>query len=524
MSQLILIADDDPTQRRLLQGLIENFGYRTRLASSGEEVLRIVQGPEQGDIDLLLLDLAMPGQDGLAVLKALKPDGPRLPIIVLTAQGGIDTVVNAMKAGADDFIVKPASPERLQVSILNALKLTALTGELTRLNKKISGTLTFKDLIAKSPAMQQVIRLGQRAAKSQIPILIEGESGVGKELIARAIQGESERSGRPFVTVNCGAIPEQLVESILFGHERGAFTGAKDKHNGKFQEADGGTLFLDEIGELPLDMQVKLLRALQEGEVDPVGARRPVRVDIRLISATNRNLTQLAEEGRFREDLFYRLNVFPIHVPPLRERREDIPHLLAHFVTRFAAEEGKKLSGIEPHTLNILSNFAWPGNVRQLENAVFRAVVLCDKPQLTLEDFPQVGGATHAIRMGAVDMGSNVFEGSQDDDSPPPILPSVADLPAFAATLPQAIFPHVMPMPGAHGYGEAHGDHNVGIAAVDDTGNLRTLQDVESEMIRLALEHYRGHMSEVARRLGIGRSTLYRKVRELGLEKHAAEG
>ena len=529
MSQTILIADDDPTQRRLLQGLIENFGYRTKVVGSGDEVLRMMRAGEHDEVDLLLLDLAMPGQDGLAVLKTLKPESPRMPVIVLTAQGGIDTVVNAMKAGADDFIVKPASPERLQVSIANALKLTALTGELARVNKKISGTLTFKDLIAKSPAMQQVIRLGQRAAKSQIPILIEGESGVGKELIARAIQGESERAGRPFVTVNCGAIPEQLVESILFGHERGAFTGAKDKHNGKFQEADGGTLFLDEIGELPLDMQVKLLRALQEGEVDPVGARRPVRVDIRLISATNRNLTQLAEEGHFREDLYYRLNVFPIHVPPLRERREDIPHLLAHFVTRFAAEEGKNIAGIEPYTLQVLANHNWPGNVRQLENAVFRAVVLCDRPHLTLQDFPQVasiGGNDMPAMPAPVEMTTSDApdEATGDDYSAPPILPSVADLPAFAATLPQAAFPHVLPIASAPMGGETHNEQGVGIAAVDDTGNLRTLQDVESEMIRLALEHYHGHMSEVARRLGIGRSTLYRKVRELGLEKHAAEG
>ena len=524
MSQLILIADDDPTQRRLLQGLVENFGYRTRVAGSGEEVIKIVRSPERDDVDLLLLDLAMPGQDGLAVLKALKPEHPTLPILVLTAQGGIDTVVNAMKAGADDFIVKPASPERLQVSIANALKLTALTGELSRLSKKISGTLTFQDLIAKSPSMQQVIRLGQRAAKSQIPILIEGESGVGKELIARAIQGESERAGRPFVTVNCGAIPEQLVESILFGHEKGAFTGAKDRHNGKFQEADGGTLFLDEIGELPLDMQVKLLRALQEGEVDPVGARRPVRVDIRLISATNRNLTQLAESGRFREDLYYRLNVFPIHVPPLRERREDIPHLLAHFVARFAAEEGKKIAGIDPYTLNILANYNWPGNVRQLENAVFRAVVLCDRPVLTLADFPQISSTgAKDIPVPLAESLTALDEPASDDVMAPPILPSIADMPAFASTLPEATFPHVMPMPSVHGHADTH-DHGVGIAAVDGTGNLRTLQDIESEVIRLALEYYRGHMSEVARRLGIGRSTLYRKVRELGLEKHAAEG
>jgi len=515
MSQVILIADDDPTQRRLLQGVVEGFGYKVHLANSGEEVINLAQGPAIADIDLLLLDLAMPGQDGLSVLKAIKPLHPNLPVVVLTAQGGIDTVVGAMKAGADDFIVKPASPERLQVSISNALKLTALTGEITRLNKRITGTLTFADLITKSPGMMQVIRLGQRAAKSSIPILIEGESGVGKELIARAIQGESERAGKPFVTVNCGAIPEQLVESILFGHERGAFTGAKDKHNGKFLEADGGTLFLDEIGELPLDTQVKLLRALQEGEIDPVGGRRPVRVDVRIISATNRNLTQLAEEGRFREDLYYRLNVFPIHVPPLRERREDVPELIGHFVARFAAEEGKNVTGIEPHTLEMLVAHPWPGNVRQLENTIFRAVVLCDRPFLTIEDFPQIAGLGAAHPAPASSATPSIVPLPHHEPVPALIEPVVLREAVMSSPSIPAAPPH---------HHQAAAQNHGEIAATDGHGHLRPLHEIESEVIRLALEHYRGHMSEVARRLGIGRSTLYRKVRELGLEKHAAEG
>ena len=240
--------------------------------------------------------------------------------------------------------------------------------------------------------MERVIRLGQRAAASQIPILIEGESGVGKELIARAIQGAGDRRSKPFVTVNCGAIPDNLVESILFGHEKGAFTGAADKHVGKFREAHGGTLFLDEVGELPAEVQVKLLRALQDGEIDPVGARRPIRVDFRLISATNRSLIDLVKAGLFREDLYYRLNVFPIRVPPLRERREDIPELVRHFTARFAAEEGKTfirgVTAAGPRTCS--TRYDWPGNIRQLENAVFRAVVLADGPMLTPEEFPQI--------------------------------------------------------------------------------------------------------------------------------------
>ena len=308
-----------------------------------------------------------------------------------TAHGGIDTVVNAMRAGAVDFVVKPASAERLQVSIENALKLGALEGEIARMKRSATGTLTFRDIITRSPAMERVIRLGQRAAASQIPILIEGESGVGKELIARAIQGAGDRRSKPFVTVNCGAIPDNLVESILFGHEKGAFTGAADKHVGKFREAHGGTLFLDEVGELPQDVQVKLLRALQDGEIDPVGARRPLRIDFRLISATNRSLIDLVKAGLFREDLYYRLNVFPIRVPPLRERREDIPELVRHFTARFAAEEGKTaLRGVTAPAIQLLTRHNWPGNVRQLENAVFRAVVLADGPMLTPDEFPQI--------------------------------------------------------------------------------------------------------------------------------------
>jgi DNA-binding NtrC family response regulator len=272
MPKLVLIVDDDPAQRRILEETIKRLGYETRTAQGGEQALQILEGPDRGAIALVLLDHVMPGIDGMEVLKRLAPKEGTPPIIMQTAHGSIDAAITAMRAGAADFVVKPTSPERLEVSINSALKIEALQGEIARIKKKAEGTLTFGDLIVRGQAMQRVISLGHRAASSNIPVLIEGESGVGKELIARAIQGESERKARPFITVNCGAIPENLVESILFGHERGSFTGAVDKRIGKFQEADGGTLFLDEIGELPLDAQVKLLRALQEGEIDPVGA------------------------------------------------------------------------------------------------------------------------------------------------------------------------------------------------------------------------------------------------------------
>ena len=259
-----------------------------------------------------------------------------------------------------------------------------------RVKRKAEGTLGVADLVMRADAMQRVVALGRRAAASNISVLIEGERGVGKELIARAIQGESEHRSGPFVVVNCGAIPENLVESILFGHERGSFTGAVDRRIGKVQEADGGTLFLDEIGELPLDAQVKLLRALHDGEIDPVGAKNPIRVNFRLISATNRDMLQLVKAGRFRADLYSRLSAFPIWVPPLRERLEDVPELARHFLARFAAEEGRRVNAISPQALDLLTRYSWPGNVRQLESAMFRAVVLSDRHELTVDEFPHI--------------------------------------------------------------------------------------------------------------------------------------
>jgi len=488
MPQTILIVDDDPVQRRLLEAAISRSGMTVITAPGGGPALDLVGGPRGDQIALMLLDLIMPDIDGLQVLEKLRVTHPDLPVIVLTAKGGIDSAVEAMRAGASDFLVKPASPERIAVSIRNQLKIGTLSGEVTRLKKKTDNRLVFDDVVGKSDEMKQVFRLGERAAQSTIPILIEGESGVGKELIARAIQGSSDRAGKPFVAVNCGAIPENLIESILFGHEKGSFTGASDRHLGKFQEADGGTLFLDEIGELRLDMQVKLLRALQEGEVDPVGAKRPVKVDVRIISATNRDLSELTREGNFREDLFYRLNVFPIFVPPLRERRDDIPALARHFIARFAAEEHKAVAGLTPEAADLLERFNWPGNVRQLENTIFRAVVLCDGSVLDVCDFPQIAAA-----MGV--------------EAKPRRSVSVADAQAMQA----AAFTPALP---ASPYT---------LSVVDAAGHMRKMEEMESEIIRLSISRYDGHMSEVARRLGIGRSTLYRKLKEFGLEQTGHE-
>src|SRR6202051_1583678 len=292
----ILIVDDDPVQFRLLDGVLQKFGYETQVLDNGDAALALLAGADGARIDCVILDLVMPNLDGLGVLARLRQASIKVPVIVQTAHGGIDNVVSAMRAGAIDFVVKPVGAERLHVSLRNALNASALEGELQRMKNSRSGTLGFNDIITKSAVMHAVIRIAEKAAASTIPVLVSGESACGKELITSASHGSGERRAKPFIAVNCGALPENLVESILFGHEKGSFTGATDKHLGKFQEANGGTLFLDEIGELPLDMQVKLLRALQESEIDPVGARRPVKVDIRIVSATNRDLANAVKE------------------------------------------------------------------------------------------------------------------------------------------------------------------------------------------------------------------------------------
>ena len=286
MSETVLIVDDDPVQRRLLEAMVSRFGYGALVAEGGDGALQLLLGADAAPIDGVVLDLVMPDLDGLGVLARMREAGCDIPVIVQTAHGGIDNVVSAMRAGAADFVVKPASAERLQVSLRNALAARRLAGELQRLKRKREGTLTLADVITRADAMRPALKAAEKAAASAIPVLIEGESGTGKELIARAIHGSGARRARPFVAVNCGAMPENLVESILFGHEKGAFTGATEKHTGKFVEADGGTLFLDEVGELPPAAQVKLLRALQEGEIEPVGGRKNVKVDVRIVSAT----------------------------------------------------------------------------------------------------------------------------------------------------------------------------------------------------------------------------------------------
>src|SRR6478735_3913872 len=386
----ILVVEDDPVQRRLLKNAIERHGHVVHQAENGRIGLEMVKRAS-GLYNVIVLDLMMPEMTGLEFLEAVHEFGTQIPVIVQTGQGGIETVVQAMRAGAFDFVVKPVSPERIANSISNALKLDQREVKARSGRRSRSGVVGFDDIVSASPAMLRVIDLAQRASQSNIPVVLEGESGVGKELVARAIQSAGDRANKPFVTVNCGAIPHNLVESILFGHEKGAFTGATEKHIGKFMEADGGTIFLDEIGDLPLEVQVKLLRAVQQGEIETVGARTAHKVNVRLISATNKDLIEEVKNGHFREDLYYRLNVFPITIPALRKRKEDIPHLVRVFTERFSSEQknGNRMT-VNAGALALLTAYDWPGNIRQLENAIFRAVVLAEGPELTEQDFPQI--------------------------------------------------------------------------------------------------------------------------------------
>src|SRR6185312_16386648 len=487
MPKRILVADSEPVQSLILEEAIKQFGYGVDMAKSGDETLAALHNDAAGDICLVFLDLVMPGTDGMAVLEAMRSLARKPPVIVQTTQGRSDIALAAMRAGAVDFVVKPVIPERLEVSVKNALKIEALAGELVRVKASANGELGFVDLIAGSQAMARVVELGIRAANCSLPVLIEGEPGVGKELIAHAIQGESARQPKAFVTVGCAALPESELDALLFGREKG-----------KFVEADQGTLFLDEIGELTLNVQVKLLRALQNGEVEPAGGEPAISANVRLIASTSKNLIGLVNQGRFREDLYYRLNVFPIWVPPLRERLEDLPELVRHFIARFAAEEGKPVDGIDAEAMAMIRRYTWPGNIRQLENAVFRAVVLADTPMLTVNEFPQIAAHVEGYAV-------SVPPAPAPKDSMPRIEGPV--MLGESANSPATI--HVP---------AANGRDAIGIPALSDMGDIRSLEAVEADMIRLAFGRYRGRMTEIARRLGIGRSTLYRKMREIGLE------
>lgn len=479
MTKTILLVDDEPTQLRVMESVVTRQGFNVRTAQDGQEALHILEGAGASGIDLMVLDLSMPKVDGLEVLKTIQPTLPHLPIIVLTGHTSLTKVVECMQAGANDFISKPASAEKIRNAIENALDKGGMVGNLEPVAEVFTSERGFKPLVGTSQSIKDAVKIAKKAAATSIPVLIEGESGVGKEVFANAIHTTGNNKDKPMIAVNCGAIPENLVESILFGHEKGAFTGASDRHIGKFEEADGGTLFLDEIGELPLDIQVKLLRAIQEGQIERVGGRKPISVKIRLISATNRTLAEEVANGNFREDLFYRLNVFPLKLPSLRERSSDIPMLVEHFIKLITSTEGLAFRDISDEAISLLQNYPWPGNIRQLQNAIFRAIVMAEGEKLEAIDFPQIYGTpapTHQTKQTGLL--------KSDDASASPA--------AFSG---------------------------VGNTSLSPTGQVRPLSDIEKEHIEFALDHYEGRMSEVARRLEIGRSTLYRKMEEYGLEK-----
>lgn len=475
---MLMLIDDEPAQRRLVSALAARAGWRTIFAGDGEAAIATLGTQDGMQLDAIILDQWSPDYEPAGLIRDIRERRPALPILVLTAHNNVAVAVAAMRAGATDYLAKPIAPERLLAALNATVAEGAAHGELRPLTEKISAPLSFEDVVGSAPQFRAALAIAAKAARARVPVLIEGESGVGKDVIARAIHAASPRYRQAMVTVNCGAIPANLVESELFGHERGAFTGAFDRHVGKFASADMSTIFLDEVSEMPLDAQVKLLRVLQDGEVQPIGAHRPVHVDVRIIAATNKRLIEEIEAGRFREDLYYRLNVVQLTIPPLRERMSDIPALCRHLMARIGTQPGLRSLGLTDDALALLMQHGWPGNVRQLQNALFRAAVLCEGDALTPQDFPQIA--------------AQIKTGDPADRL--------------------SIRPRAASQPHREG---------AGITLFEGDGHVRQLAEIEADVIRLAIGHYRGRMTEVARRLGIGRSTLYRKLSELGIDSAA---
>ncbi len=381
----LLIVDDEPDGRDALAELTQRWGYEVLTADDGTEALRraIEWHP-----DVLLTDLVMPNMDGLWLLRAVRAELPDLPVLLITGQGTVQTAVQAIKEGAYDFIEKPLDPARLRVVLERALEKQETLREVQLLRRRLAAMAPGTDLIGQGPAMQQVAELVKKVAPSNASVVITGESGTGKEVVARAVHGLSPRKDKAFVALNCSAIPPTLIESELFGYERGAFTGAEQRRLGNFEMAHGGTLFLDEIGELPLEMQGKFLRVLEEKKLRRLGGKAEVEVDVRVLCATNRDLKQEIRAGRFREDLYFRLHVFTVHLPPLRERREDVPLLVQHFIEKFTGETGKHVHGATPGAMAVLQSYAWPGNIRELRNTVERGMILVDGDMIGEEHLP----------------------------------------------------------------------------------------------------------------------------------------
>jgi DNA-binding NtrC family response regulator len=379
----ILVVDDDASLRRILEYNLAQEGYAVATAASGEEALNLL---EKASFELVVTDIKMPGIDGMDLLRKVKERSPETQVLVITAFGTIEMAVEAMKAGAFEYVTKPFNRDELKLTIRKALRFRSLEEENARLRREVTRKFGFENIVGDSPQMQAVFRLVEKVAESDASVLITGESGTGKELVAKAIHHRSPRAEAAFVAINCAAIPKDLLESELFGHKKGAFTGAIRDKRGKFEEAHGGTLFLDEIGELSIDLQAKILRALQEKELTPVGGNEVIRVDARILAATNRDLEEAIDEGRFRRDLYYRLAVVPIHLPPLRERPEDIPLLVAHFLKELAGEERV---AVAPEVVDALKRHPWKGNVRELENTIERLLILREGETIRVRDLPE---------------------------------------------------------------------------------------------------------------------------------------
>ena len=462
MTHTILIAEDDPVQLKMLSMLLtKKLDYQVITTTNGKEAIDRVLSSNIDALSAVLLDLAMPVMDGFEALKTIRKHRSDLPVLILTASDDTNAAVKTIKEGANDFIVKPVDPSHLDIAIKNAIRFSSLSKELVRLKRDKEGALAFSDLVGHHAGLAEAVAYGRKAAASDVPVLIMGDTGVGKELFARAIHGESKRVGAPFIAINCGAIPENLVESILFGHEKGAFTGATMRTIGKFREADGGTIFLDEIGDLPLDAQVKLLRVLQQKEVEPVGAGKPIKVNVRVISATNRDLKADVKTERFREDLYFRLNVLPITVPSLSERRSDIVPLAEHFIQHLSIADGLPAKPLSADAKTYLCELAWPGNVRELENLIHRALVLSESDTIDHATLAHI----------------------HDEADPTPLS-------------------------------SAHVNAALSIPMQRADGVFKSMQEIEKDAMHVALQHFGDNITKAAEALGIAKSTFYRKIKD----------
>jgi len=456
LSQILLI-DDEAHNREALSLLLTNTGYQVQTAASGEEALEILR---KTPFEIVITDLFLPGASGIDILKTVKEESPYTCVILITGNASAETAVEAMKEGAFDYITKPLNFEKLKLQVAKALEKSRLVAENLYLRQQLRGKYKFDNMIGNSLAMQQVFSRMERIVHTDSTILILGESGTGKELVAKAIHFNGPRKDKAFVAINCGAIPAELLESELFGHAKGSFTGAVGDKAGKFEVANGGTIFLDEIGTMPMHLQIKLLRVLQEHEVERVGTSRRIKLNVRVISATNADLEEQVKKGNFREDLFYRLNVIPILLPPLRERREDIPLLARHFLQKTCNEQDRPLISISPAAMHAMEGHDWPGNVREMENVIERTVALTDGEVIECEDLP-----------------SNI--GGRSDD-----------FTSYRG-------PHVSP---------------------DGIDMNRIIGEIESHMIREAMEIGNGVKARAANLLGVNRTTLVEKIKRLGLE------